>query len=61
MSEIHKRCSKVPRYEGGIITICNIDRGRKDMGLSDICDTHILNEVRYEIETTTNFYLILFI
>ena len=40
----------MPGYEGGILTIRNIDGGRNAIEVSDICNLLILHEVRYERE-----------
>ena len=51
----------MPRYEGGRLTICNIDDGRNAMEVSDICNLLIFHEVRYEIETMKGDYILLFV
>ena len=61
MSEIPKRGSKVPGYEGGRLSIRNINSVRNAMEVSHICDLPILHAVKYEIMTAASVNICLFI
>ena len=61
MSEIPKRCSKVPVYDVGILPIRNIGGLSNFIKVSDICDLPIIHEVGYYRFKMMTVYISLFI
>ena len=61
ISEIFNRSSKVLRYKGGRLPICNINGGKNTMKMSDIFYLPSLHKVKYEIDTAVSAYISLFI